>query len=347
MAAMEVGVVGAGPAGAGVAAGLRESDAEVTVLEERDVVGGRAVTGQRGGCTYDYGANYLTGGDHRVDRLVTDLLDTDGLVDVTSPIWTFDGDGSISAGEDRDDHRWTYERGLVRFVERLFARTDATVHYGTTVARVEPAGVSGGDGWQVLEDGGSHWGPFDELVLTPPAPRTAEVLLAGDWDDSLRDDLAAAATAIPYRPIYSVVLHYPFALDRPWYALVNTDGAHEISWLSREACKRGHVPDGESLLVCQLAPGPSTEREDDAPSTVGEDAGRWAAELLEDDRLSRPDWTDGANWRFALADGAIDDTLLVRAAERGLTCAGDWVAGEGRVHLAVRSGLAAADRIRA
>lgn len=349
---MEVGVVGAGPAGAGVAVGLRETDRRVTVFEARDAVGGRAVTRRRAGCTYDYGANYLTGGDERVDRLVTDLLDTGGLVDVTEPIWTFDGDGTIAPGEDRDEHRWTYEAGLARFVERLFAATDAAVHLDTAVGRLErtdPDTRTGGNspaGWRAIDATDDGLGTFDELVLTGPAPRTAGLLAASDWEDPLRAELVAAARAVPFRTIYSAVLHYPFRLDRPWYALVNTDRAHDISWLSREACKTGHVPDGEELLVCQLAPDPSDQRVGQPPEEVAPAAARWTADLLGDDRLAGPDWVDGAAWRYALADGAIDEGVRTRAEARGLVCAGDWVAGEGRIHLAVRSGLAAADRLR-
>jgi hypothetical protein len=334
-------VVGAGAAGAATAYALRETDTAVTVFEKSGGVCGRAATRRRGDCTYDYGANYLRSDDERVARIVTEELDADGLVDVAEPVWTFDADGSIDEGEDRDGHKWSYERGLTQLAKRLFARTDAEVHRRTRVGSLSRTG----QGWRVHADDGTDLGTFDAVLSTAPAPQTADVLEASEWDHPLREELVAAARAVPYRTIYSAVFHYDRALDRPWYALVNVDREHEVGWLSREECKPGHVPDGESLLVAQMAPDWSAARIDDDPGAVLADAAALTADLLDDDRLADPDWADHQGWRYALADDAVDAGPVEAAREHGLHVAGDWVAGEARVHAAVRSGLDAADRL--
>lgn len=337
----QLAIVGAGGAGAGAAYALRDSDTAVTVFEERDGVSGRAATRRRGGCVYDYGANYLRSDDERVTALVTEALDSEGLVDVREPVWTFDADGTISAGDDRDEHKWSYEQGLARLAERLFARTDATLHLGTPVGSLSRAG----DAWRVVGDGGTDLGVFDAVLLTPPAPRTADILDASEWNTDVRDALVDAARSVPYRTIYSAVLHYRFELDRPWYALVNVDREHEVGWLSREACKPGHVPEGESLLVVQMAPDWSVNRLDDDPDAVLADVADLTADLLDDERFADPDWVDGRGWRHALADAAVAEEPVRDAREHGLHVAGDWVAGEARLHAAVRSGLEAGDRL--
>lgn len=338
---MDVAIVGAGAAGAGAAFALRESAHRVVVFERAEAVGGRATARRTRGCTYDPGANYLKAEDPRVARLVTETLDATGLVDVERPVWTFESDGTIAPGEGRDEHKWTYESGLSTLVERLLAGSAATVHTGTAVTGL----AREADQWRLAGDG-EPLGRFDRLVLTPPAPETGALLDASDWETDRRDRLVGALQTVPYRPVVSAILHYPFTLDRPFYALVNVDREHAVSWLAREDEKRGHVPAGESLLVVQLAPGPSARRLGDPAEAVCADAASLVADLLGDDRLAEPDWTDRAGWRHALVDEPADASVLRLAGAAGLSFAGDWERGEARVHAALRSGLEAGDRLR-
>ncbi|SEW00507.1 NAD(P)/FAD-dependent oxidoreductase [Halobacterium jilantaiense] len=334
-------IVGAGAAGAAAAYRLRDSDRDVTVFEKSRGVCGRAATRRRDGCHYDYGANYVKPGDGPVADLVRDLGE-DGLVEIGEPVWTFDGDGTVAPGRDSDEPKWTWETGLTQLAKRLFARTDATLRKETrvgTLARTET-------GWTLAETDGRRFGEFDDVLLTPPAPQTADLLADAHWDDDRRETLREAAADVSYRSIVTAVLHYPFELDREWYGLVNTDDAHAVGWLSREACKDGHVPAGEALLIVQMAPDWSREHYDAPASEQTAVAAEHAADLLDDDRLLDPDWTDTQGWRYALPDEAVDSEPVAAASEAGLHVAGDWVAGEARVHAAVESGLAAADRIR-
>jgi predicted NAD/FAD-dependent oxidoreductase len=343
---MDVAIVGAGAAGAGVAWTLREPAADVTVYEKSSGVGGRAATRHRAGCRYDYGANYVKDGDPRVTELVTETLDAEGLVDVEEPIHVFEADGTIREGRRADDHKWTWERGITQLAERLFDRTD--VVFETRVAGLARVDDDDGDGdrWRLVADGGTALGTFDAVVLTPPAPRTAALLEAADWSAPARTALAEAAAGVEFRTTVTAVLHYPFELERPWYALLNVDREHAVGWVAREECKRGHVPDGESLLVAQMAPEWSREHYGDPPDEQAADAAALVADLLDDERLADPDWTDWQGWRDAQPDTPFEaPDSRERAEDDGLYLAGDWLAGEGRVHLALGDGLDVGDRL--
>ena len=335
-----VAIVGAGVAGAGAAYALRDS-ASVTVFEKRSAVCGRAATRERHGCRYDYGANYFKDEDPVVTKLVTETLDTDGLVDISAPVWTFDGSGEISEGRDTDEHKWTYRAGISRLTERLFDRTDATVETNTRVGIVEREN----EGWRLEDSESRNLGGYDALLLTPPAPQTANLLVGAKWDDGLRGDLEDVLRTVPFRTTITAVLHYPFNLDRSYYALVNTDNNHEVGWLSREECKPGHVPAGESLLIAQMSSEWSNARYGESSEGIAAAAAEATADLLDDDRLAAPDWTDCQKWRLAQPEGAVDADPLSRAESHDLFFAGDWIEGEGRVHLALRSGLDAGTRI--
>ncbi|MFT4904629.1 MAG: renalase [Natronomonas sp.] len=337
---MELAIVGAGAAGAAATYALRDTDVDVTVFEKSRGVCGRAATRRKHGCRYDHGANYVKSNSPRVNELITETLPTDGLVDIQEPVWTFDAAGDIEPGESRDDHKWTYEDGITQLGKRLFDRADADIEFETRVGRLSHSGGN----WWLLDTDGNDLGTFDAVLLTPPAPQTADILAATEWNDSLLADIQAAVDAVPYRTIYAVLLHYPFEVEYPWYGLVNTDREHPVGWLSREELKDGHVPAGESLFAAQMSPEWSVDRYEDPSEAVKADAAELVADLLDDERFADPDWTDRQGWRYALPDDGVDD--IVRDAEpHGLYVAGDWVVGDGRVHLAVENGLEVGERI--
>jgi hypothetical protein len=317
------------------------------VLEKSGGLCGRAATRRHGDLTYDYGANYLKSDDERVNDLVRETLGEDGLVDATEPVYTFDREGEVSEGRDADEHKWSYEAGLTQIAKRLFEGTDARIERRTRIegiAREEGDGTDAGS-WHLSDTDGGEWGPFDVLVLNPPAPQTANLLRATEWDDERLGTLLDAVSDVEYRSVYSAVCHYGFELDVPYYALVNIDKEHDVGWVSREECKAGHVPEGESLLVIQSSPEWASEHYDDDPAGNVAALAGMTAEILGDERLAEPEWTDHQGWRYALPEAGVLKGPVRSVESAGLYCVGDWVAGEGRLHAALRNGLDTGERL--
>jgi hypothetical protein len=333
-----IGVVGAGAAAAAATFVVDEAlpDADVTVFEKSGGLCGRAATRRHGDLTYDYGANYVKSDSERVSELLTETLDDDGLVDVTERINTFDESGEVTEGREPDGHKWSYRQGLTQIAKRLFGRTDAEIHRRT---RIETLRRGDDETWTVVDTDGEAYGPFDALVLNPPAPQTAELLRSAEWESPVKEPLIDAVADVPFRTVWTAVLHYPFELDLPYYGLVNTDKDHEVGWISREECKAGHVPDGESLLVVQANHEWSVEHYDDDPAANVDALAAHTAEIVGDERLTAPDWSDSQGWRYALPDEGALAGPLDSAREEGLYCTGDWVGGEARVHVALENGL--------
>jgi len=332
--ATDIAVVGAGVAGAGVAYALRDDDVTVTVFEKSRGVSGRAATRTRHGCTYDYGANYVRTDDEWLLGVLDGVAAT-GRVDIDPPVRPFDGDGTIGTSDESEAAKWTYVDGIAHLGTALLSATDATVHRETHVDTL----VRAGDHWEIHDANGHDWGNYDAIVLTPPAPQTADLLGQARWAHNDRRRLRKTIESVPYRTVISTVLHYPFELDVDCYALVNTDKTHDVWWLSREECKPEHVPDGESLLIVQLSPDYSAEHFHDPASDLIDDVAAITAALLDDDRLADPDWHDYQHWRYSQPEAGVDGDGLARGTEHDLYFAGDWVAGEGRVQQALRSGL--------
>ena len=338
-----LGVIGAG-AGAAAATYILDHalpDAEITIFEKSRGLCGRAAARRREADTttyvYEHGANYLKDADDRVNSLVTGDFD-DGLVKVEGRIWTFDANETVSEGRDGDARRWTYADGITRLAKHLFGATSAMVWHETRIVDVHHD-----DGWRPADAAGNTHGPFDALLVNPPAPQTAD-LLRGTGIDAV-DRLGEAADAVEYRTVWTAVLGYSFEIDVPYYALVNTDKEHEVGWIGREECKPGHVPDGESILIVQASPEWSTERYDDPPAENIATLARHAAAIMGDSRLADPDWTDHQGWRYALPEAGVRGDAARAAAQHGLYVAGDWVAGDARLHAAVRNGLETGDTV--
>ncbi len=348
----EIGIVGAGAGGAAAAFTIAYAapDANVTILEKSGGVCGRAATRRHGDLTYDYGANYLKSDDERVVELVTETLDSDGLVDAAEPIYTFEVDGEVTPGRDADEHKWSYRRGLTQIAKRLLGRTDLSVHRRTRVETIRRIGEADGSAeatarWELDDANGETWGPFDVLLLNPPAPQTAELLRDAEWDSPLRERLVEVVDDVEFRTVWTAVLHYPFTVDVPYYALINTDKEHPVGWISREECKAGHVPDGETLLIVQANHEWSVERYDDDPATNVSALADHAAAIMDDDRLADPEWTDHQGWRYALPESGVTRGPLDSAGAENLYLLGDWVAGEARLHAAIANGLDVGERV--
>ena len=332
----------------------------VTAFEKSRGVSGRAATRWRdapgpGGAEarwrYDHGAQYLSPEpDSRAGRLVRDALG--GVVDVPGAVWPFGDDGALRPDRARDEHgaRWTWPEGTADLGRRLRDATPGLdLRLRTRVARLDRDGA----GWAVgTEDGGRHPG-FDAVLLTPPAPQTADLVRASDLGGAGAAALADAVGGADYRSQFTVVWAFHEPLDRPgaFYALVNADehggrgGGHDVAWLAFESDKPGRAPDGAEIVLAQMADAWTRAHYDDAKEDVVAAAAGAVADLLGP--LPEPAWTDTQRWRYSLPNGAADTGALEAASAHGLFFAGDWTAGKGRVHLALEEGLAAADRVRA
>jgi hypothetical protein len=333
-----VGIVGGGVAGTAAAYALRDGAVSTTLFEAAPALGGRTASRERDGCRYDLGASYVKAADDRFERVIADALPAADRTTVEGRVWLFDGDGGLREGRPPEAPRVTGVDGVDALARGLADRAGATVATGTRVASL--ARTSGG--WRL--DAGGDAVDVDGLVLATPPGEAARLLGGADWDAPLRDRVASAADAVPVRPTPSVALHYPFGLERPYYALLSRDPDHPVGWLAREESKPGHVPDGESLLVVQMSPAWTAGTAPGREAAV-ECAAESAAALLDDDRLREPDWTDAVLWTAAQPDRGVDPSLFERALRHDLALAGDWVAGVARTYAALQTGLDAGRRL--
>ena len=353
---MKLAIIGAGVAGLAAARMLRRRrpDLAMTIYDKGRSLGGRVSTGRRDDFVFDHGAQNMRTPTPELEQLLTAELPSDDLLDIGRPVWTFDGAGVIAEGDaaQNADPKWTYRDGLIRLGKLLGAGLD--IQRETRIGRI---GRTTHDERRTTDQGAnlsslvlrpwSHYDLFDTqqrkvaeadlVLLTPPAPQTADILEASDFDPNDKAALLAELARASYRRCISLALAYDWPLERPFYALVNIDRAHPIAWLALEHAKAPErCPPGHSLLIAQMAARWSLDHWDTPTEELERLVADQVGALLGEDARA-PLWCDVQRWRYALPDTCADFNAL-NASGSGLFFAGDYMSGPGRLHLAIESG---------
>ena len=356
-----VAIIGAGISGLAAAHILIDAGHTVTLFEKDTGVGGRAATRKRDGFTYDHGAQYIKGGGPISTTWITQRFRVPDLIDISKPVWTFDAEGHIQEGDpvQNADPRWNYRSGLVTLAKRMAEGLD--IRLETYIARVERITT----GWRLfdvlgyaLEAGGGklphstplHSRPYEQLLITIPAAQAVAFVENSQMPGDLQEYLLANLRKAHYNPLISVMLGYkPIPRTRPYYALVNTDKAHPISWLAWEHEKAPErVPEQTGLLIAQMAPQYSLNHWQTPAEEVISDVAKLVAVLIDEpmiETIFEPVFTDIYNWRYALpAEKADVQSINTLALPYGLAFCGDAFVG-GRVHLALEHGVEVAHQL--
>jgi len=201
-------------------------------------------------------------------------------------------------------------------------------------------------GWSLFDEAGQYAGDFAQVFITIPASQAVDLIEASQIDNGRRENICALLRQARYNPLISVTLGYqPAPQARPYYALVNTDKAHDISWLAWEHEKAPErVPEHAGLLIAQMSPHFSLEHWRTPNEEVISEVAKHVAALLGEP-LIRPVFTDIHRWRYALPLEKADAQLLnSMTMPQGLAFCGDAFVG-GRVHLALEHGVTVARQL--
>src|SRR6266568_4769667 len=337
-----IAIIGAGCSGLAAAHELRDAGYTVTVFEKSHRVGGRAATRKHEGFIYDHGAQYIKGDSPISTALITERFRVADLVDIGKPVWVFDRQGHIQEGDPSQNAgpKWTYRSGLNALANRMAEGLD--IRLDTCIGRLQQNATD----WGLFDVSGQHVGDFEQVLITIPASQAVELIEASRINNARRESICSMLRKATYNPLISVMLGYqPPPQTRPYYALVNTDKAQAISWLAWEHEKasesvRGHA----GLLIAQMAPQYSRDHWHLPTDEIISDVAN-RVEVLLDEPLTKPIFTDIYHWRYALpAEKSNTQQLNAITLPLGLAFCGDAFVG-GRIHLALEHGIVVAHQL--
>ncbi len=339
-----IAIIGAGCSGLAAAHELRRTGYSVTVLEKNSEVGGRAATGKHAGFIYDYGAQYIKGDNPASvsETLIMKDFYLPDLIDIGKPVWVFDQHGHIQEGDPLQNRgpKWTYRSGLNALAQRMAA--GLLVRLETPLGHLQQHST----GWSLFDALGQHIGDFAQVLITIPASQAVALIEASQLLNGQGERICALLRQASYNPLISVMLGYQSAPQaHPYYALVNTDKSHAISWLAWEHEKAPErVPTHAGLLIAQMAPHYSRAHWQTPNHEVIRDVANRVATLLNEP-LAPPIFTDIYRWSQALPTEKADaQSLNALSLPLGLAFCGDAFVG-GRVHLALEHGIAVAHQL--
>jgi predicted NAD/FAD-dependent oxidoreductase len=340
-----IAIIGAGVSGLAAANVLQDAGYAVTLFEKSCGVGGRGATRQRDGFIYDHGAQYVKEGAPEIMELITERFKTPDLIDIAKPVWIFDAQNHIQEGDPQlnAERKISYKRGLTSLSKRM--AEGLHIRFETNITYLERE--RGGGGWQLLDTQKHVHGSFDMLLIAIPASQAGDLIDDSALDDEqLQKKLVKGLHSATYNPLISVMLGYrPCPQRRPYYALVNTDKQHPISWLAWEHEKSPErVPPGGGLLIAQMAPKYSHDHMNTPDEILVEETTHLVAQLLQEE-LPAPIFSDIQRWRTALPTTRADaQAINALSLPYGLAFCGDGFVG-GRLHLALQHGILVAQQL--
>jgi len=353
--ALRIAVIGAGLSGLAAARVLADQRHQVSLFEKSRGCGGRAATrraAQPSGepLRFDHGAQYFTARDPRFQRRVQAWAERGLVAPWQARIGAFDGDRFAPAGQDAT--RWVGVPGMSAPGRELAAGLDLRLE-----TRVMPPRWCRGR-WQLSDDVGQDLGRFDRVVISAPAPQTAELLMEAPR-------LAAQAACVDYTPCWTLMLGFDAPVPLAFDGVFVNQGP--LRWVARDSSKPGRSalagnatgePTGGKAVgpvagsagsgdcwVLHAEPGWTRKHLNDAREQVEAAMLEAFSALVEVAGGSQPAiyWRQSHSWLYSLVETPLEDGCLWDPA-LGIGACGDWCNGA-RVEGAWLSGEAIAGRI--
>ncbi len=317
-----VAVIGAGISGLIAARKLQDHGFEVTVFEKSRGPGGRAATRRiASGITFDHGAQYFTARDPQFISYV-ESGSARGIV----AEW-YGQFVEIRGGEVRtksnQPRRFVGVPGMASIGREL--ASNLRICLETRILRL----TRSGDSWELIDAAGHSHGPFHQVLVTLPAPQSAELLGTHPF--------AAEVQSIPMTPCWAVMAAWERRIEVDWDGAFVQDSA--LAWIARNSSKPGRGSEPDCWVLHASPEWSATHLE----TTSDEVAGLLLQAFAQAIGVPLPpaSFLAAHRWRYSQGSDPTDRRVLYDR-ETGLLVCGDWLAG-GRIEGAFLSGLRAAE----
>ncbi len=320
-----IAVIGAGLSGLVVARRLGEI-ADVSIFEKSRSPGGRIATRYAGKYEFDHGAQFFTVRTAEFREFLQPLFDDRVIANWSAQFADLDRDRVTTIRPWHDDYPHIVGTPRMnRIGKHLAAGLD--IAFETAVAEV----LRSGDEWTLFDDTSEELGRFDWLVLTAPAPQTAN--LARQFPG-----IVSLCRGRRMRGCFALMLGFSQPLDLPWQAAL-VRGA-DISWISVNSSKPGRN-EAFTVVVHSTNAWADAHIDKDTDSLLGHMMSE--ASIVTGEDLEAASHCQIHRWRYANIDKQEGPSCFIDEDARLAAC-GDWFV-RGRIEAAFTSASAAAEAL--
>eukprot|EP00002_Diphylleia_rotans_P001084 TRINITY_DN1059_c0_g1_i1.p1 TRINITY_DN1059_c0_g1~~TRINITY_DN1059_c0_g1_i1.p1 ORF type:complete len:366 (+),score=62.50 TRINITY_DN1059_c0_g1_i1:53-1150(+) len=269
--ATRICVVGGGVSGlsAALTAATAMSDGivrrleSIAIVERCGSVGGRACTQRVANVAIDHGAQCWKISHDDVRRLGVD----DGIREIRGPIKVFDKDSLLQTGDTEQEKvpKLTYETGIqevaIRLRDKLLQcaqKSGFSVDFLMNKSASSLRRCTVSQTYSILDADGGVISAANIVILAQPAPE-ASALISNSKIDFDTHSIIEQLQKVKYRKAISVGFGTEERPNVDFYAAVNLDRQHPISWIAWEHHKPGRLQGSDGLVIAQMSPSYSSD----------------------------------------------------------------------------------------
>ena len=306
-----IAVIGGGVAGATCARELARAGLDVVVLDKGRGTGGRASTRRAPtDVSYDHGAQYFTARTPELRSQVDEWIEREAAAVWNGRIADVRAGTATPKDPDGEPVRYVGRPGMSAIVEDLAVGGD--IRRGVTVGAV--AGSAGA--WTLRDAAGGELGCFDQVVVSAPAPQTAQLLR------SAAPRLAERAAGVRMSGCWAVLTAFVEPLELPFDGAFVADSP--LSWIARNSSKPGRETPLDTWVLHGSPAWSEAHVEDSSYAVCAALLAAFGEAAGLADMAPREAWAH--RWLHALSPQPLPESCLYDPGLRVGVC-GDWCGG--------------------
>lgn len=323
------------------------------LFEKNPNISNRASSKKHGLNTFDNGANYLCTEDPEILDIITNKLGIDELIEIEKWVFPFSKEKVIDFDKEKAKKhnilkKFNYLSGIQKLSNLLMENVkikDLQINFNTKITRIKEIA----DGKYQIFSKNECLGDFDEIIFGLPTPNALKILQNSEFLFEM-PKIDKILLENQYKTIFSLAIAFGEYIDLDFYALINFDREHAISWLSVENHKKGHIMEkNTTFLLIQASDQFSRDliqKKIDQKNVISSIKQEFF-EILPIFKEKKVIFEDLTKWKYALPNKKLDFEFNEFLAGKNLHIIGDGLIGKGRIDGSMRTGLDLYQRIKA
>ena len=329
----------------------------IKLLEKNPKISNRASSKKIGLNTFDNGANYLCTEDPEILDIITKKLSIDELIEIEKWVFPFSKENIIDFDKEKAKRhnilkKFNYLSGIQKISSLLMENVkikDLQINFSTKITRIKEIA----NGKYQLFSKNECLGDFDEIIFGLPTPSALKILRNSEFlleTQQKMPEIDKILLENQYKTIFSLAIGFDEYIDLDFYALINFDREHAISWLSVENHKKGHILEKNITVLLIQASDPFSrdliQKKLDQKNVISSIKQEFF-EILPIFKDKKVIFEDLTKWKYALPNKKLDFEFTEFLAGKNIHIIGDGLIGKGRIDGSMRTGLDLYQRIKA